>query len=406
MESNLLNAAFTKRENLFLILQYIKAKEYSREFQILIGKIKDYYERDVASQAVDRDIFTAQVVDALPNKKHAENFKTIIDDAYIIDGGQANVEKLILDSIKNETATALSVALINKDEDKVDKLLEEFLQLRHYDNLEDLNIKGTEVIQFDMFDDVMQRRLEGEGTLKLYPGALNERLGNKLGPGHHIVTFANVEMGKTALNVTIACGFARQGAKGLYFLNEDKNEDVYVRFISNLIGWTEEQIRENLWEAKRLAEAAGLGNIILVGVSPGNKRELEALIDRFRPAWVVIDQIRNLDMDEQNKVLQLEKASTFGRNMAKKYQCIVVSTTQAADSATGKRRLELGDVDFSNVGVAAQADVLIGLGGTEVDIQQDIRYVTTIKNKLTGRHETFPVRLNRFLSRYLSINEV
>lgn len=406
MESNLLNAAFTKRENLFLILQYIKAKEYSREFQILIGKIKDYYERDAASQSVDRLIFTAQVVDALPNKKHAENFKAIIDDAFIIDGGQANVEKLILDSIKNETATALSVALINKDHDKVDKLLEEFLQLRHYDNLEDLNIKGTEILDFAMFDDIMNKRLEGVGLLKLWPNALNERLGGKLGPGHHIVTFANVEMGKTALNVTIACGFARQGAKGLYFLNEDKNEDVWVRFISNLIGWTEEQIRENLWEAKRLAQEAGLENIILVGVAPGNKKEIEALIDRFRPAWVVIDQMRNLDMDEQNKVLQLEKASTFGRNMAKKYNCIVVSTTQAADSATGKRRLELGDVDFSNVGVAAQADVLIGLGGTEVDIQQGIRYITTIKNKLTGRHETFPVRLNPFLSRYLSINEV
>jgi hypothetical protein len=91
--------------------------------------------------------------------------------------------------------------------------------------------------------------------------------------------------------------------------------------------------------------------------------------------------------------------------MAKKYKCIGVSTTQAGDSATNKRKLEIGDVDWSNVGVQAQADLLIGMGANQEDMERDIRYLTLLKNKLTGMEETFPIKLDRFHSRYTSLGE-
>jgi len=104
-----------------------------------------------------------------------------------------------------------------------------------------------------------------------------------------------------------------------------------------------------------------------------------------------------------NRVIQLEQAATFARNMAKKYNIVVISVTQAGDSASGKASLEMGDVDFSNTGIPAQADVMLGIGMTSDMESSGQRVFSLPKNKITGRHESWPVRLVPSYSRYTSI---
>ena len=58
MELHLLNASLAGRENLYRILDYIAAKEYSREFQILMGKIREYYDRDPNADNVVREVLS------------------------------------------------------------------------------------------------------------------------------------------------------------------------------------------------------------------------------------------------------------------------------------------------------------------------------------------------------------
>lgn len=178
-----------------------------------------------------------------------------------------------------------------------------------------------------------------------------------------------------------------------------------MRILSNLTGMTTDQIRANPPEAKEKANRAGLNNIRLISLSPGNPKQVEAFVEKYEPMWIVMDQLRNLNVKEANKVLQLEYATSAMRNIGKKYDCITVSTTQAGDSAEGKRLLTMGDVDFSNTGVAAQADVLVGLGGDPGDVERGIRYVNISKNKITGIHQAFPIKLNPYLSRYTSVSE-
>lgn len=405
MELQLLNAALASRDSLYLILDYIAAKDYSREFQILLPKIKEYYDRDAAANSVNYDVIVAQLEQSLANKKHLKTFTSLIDEAKAVEVSVANIDKLILDAKKYEVRSKLAVALANNDEKLYTQFLGEFNELQHYDSLEDLTAKGVEILTFEDYDAIMDKQFADEGNLILYPRALNDRVKKKLRDGHHIVTFAQTNLGKTALNLTISTGFCRQGARGLYFLNEDRNEDVWERAISCFTGLTDAEIQADPVRAKALADQYGMRNFILIGVSPGNPKQIEALIDKYRPRWFVIDQIRNLDMNDQNKALQLDKASVFGRTMAKKYKCIGVSTTQAGDSATNKRKLEIGDVDWSNVGVQAQADLLIGMGANQEDMERDIRYLTLLKNKLTGMEETFPIKLDRFHSRYTSLGE-
>lgn len=393
-----------RRDSCSLILSYISLKEYSREFQIIIGVVSDYYKRDNEASSINRDLLLGLLAETVSNKKHLERFTQIVDQAYGTETSTVNVDELILKSKQNEVADKLSVALANRDE-KYRALLEEFNHISNLTSLEELDASGAEVLTHEDIGRILARAKAGEGRYRVYPLALNDRLEGRAGGGHHIVTFARPEMGKTALNLTIAGGFARQEADGIYFINEDKVEDLYIRLVSNLSGLTGRECENDPDRAEMLARKNGLEFVRIISLAPGTPREVEAFVDKYEPKWVVMDQLRNLNIKEANKVLQLEYATTAMRNVAKKYDALVVSTTQAGDSAEGKALLTMGDVDFSNTGVAAQADVLVGLGASPQDSERGIRMINLSKNKLTGRHEAFPVRLHSQLSRYTSVNE-
>lgn len=392
-----------RRDSCYLILSFIDVKSYTREFTILIGKIKEYYERDESANSVSRELFLALLAEAVPNAKHLERFTSIIDEAMQLETSTVNLDELILKSKINEIGDKIAVALANRED--ASDLIEEYSNLKKLSTLEDLMEKGTEILTSEDIDAVLNNELGEVGAFKLFPLALNERVGGRVRGGHHIVTFARPEMGKSALNITIACGFARQGAPGIYFINEDRVEDIYMRILSNLSGMTGDEIRRDGARAKALALQNGLECIRLVSLSPGNPKQVEAFVDKYEPVWQCMDQLRNLNVKEANKVLQLEYATSAMRNIGKKYNVITVSTTQAGDSAEGKRLLTMGDVDFSNTGVAAQADVLVGLGGDPGDVERGIRYLNISKNKVSGVHQGFPVKLNPHLSRYTSVSD-
>lgn len=392
-----------RRDSCALILSYITLKEYSREFQIIITAINNYYQRDNAAFTINRELLLGLLAETVSNKKHLERFTQIVDQAIAADVSVVNVDELILKSKQNEVADKLAVALSNRDD--TTKLLEEYNHLRNMTSLEELNASGAEILTHEDIGRILAGAANREGRYKIYPLALNERLDSRAGGGHHIVTFARPEMGKTALNLTIAGGFARQAAPGIYFINEDKVEDIHLRFITNLSGMTDRQAMADPVAAERRAMDNGHEYVRIISLAPGTLREVEAFVEKYQPKWIVMDQLRNLAMKEANKVLQLEYATTGMRNIAKKYDCLVVSTTQAGDSAEGKALLTMGDVDFSNTGVAAQADVLVGMGASPADAERGIRMLNLSKNKLTGRHEAFPVKLLPQLSRYVSMNE-
>lgn len=404
MEQHLLSAALADRASLYLILDYITAKQYSREFQILILKIKEYYDKDDTAEHVVLDVLIAALEETVLNKKHLENFANLLREAAEYDTSAANVQDMILKAKLNEIAMKLSVSLVNSAPDTAE-LMESYRELTHYTTLDELTQKGTTVLTVHDIEMVTERKIKREGMLKVFPASLNERLDGGLSPGHHMVVFARPEMGKSAFNVTLACGFARQKAEGIYFINEDRVDDIYMRLIYNLSGMSKQEFERDPARAKQLAIDNGLGYIRLIELSPGTLKQVEAFVDKFRPQWMIMDQLRNLDVKEANKVLQLEYATSGMRNLGKRYNVVTISTTQAGDSAENKKLLTMGDVDFSNTGVAAQADVLIGIGGDPLDVQEGRRILNISKNKVSGRHENFPVKLNRELSRYLSFKE-
>ena len=251
--------------------------------------------------------------------------------------------------------------------------------------------------------DLVRTSFSDENLIKVYPKSLNDRLDGGVLRGHHIVIFARPEMGKTMLLVNMIFGFLRQDLKVLYVGNEDPINDIVMRVVSRLTGRTKYDVIDDPEAADVTARERGYDNLVLAGLAPGTPREIENLIREYEPDVVMIDQLRNINVGEDHFVQQLEKAATAARNIGKRHNVLMVSVTQAGDSASGKAVLEMGDVDSSNTGIPAQADIMVGLGATGDDEAHNRRVISLPKNKRSGIHGYFSVGVDPTTSKFRSI---
>jgi hypothetical protein len=197
-------------------------------------------------------------------------------------------------------------------------------------------------------------------------------------------------------------GFLEQGATTLYIGNEDPVPDLVIRLLSNLTGLTEEQMFADKDRAMELAMDRGYERCTLVGLSPGTLYEVEALIRRYEPDIVIVDQMRNIRANTENNTQRLELVAQELRNMARRHRCVMIAMTQVGDSGRDKLVLNDGDIDGSNTGIPGACDVIVMIGSNEEFELRDLRRVTLAKNKRGGDHGNFTVHVNRELSRVIS----
>jgi archaellum biogenesis ATPase FlaH len=384
LETQLLATILNSRDSYFLIAHYIRLKQYSREFQIIFKFINDYYIRDPQAQFVERALFGELLSASIQNEKHVERFLKIIDSALAEPVSGENVKALILEAKKKE-------------------LGQELAKLLQYTSLDELNDTGIEVYTHEDLERVLEDDADPTGRLAVYPLSLNERLDGGMRGSDHMTIYARPELGKTGLILTMAGGFAKQGAKGIIFQNEERITRLITRQVCNLTGMSIHEVRADPRRARELAEENGFSNIKFVAMSPGTLRQIEDYVEREEPKWVILDQLRNIAIKSESRTNQLEAVCTGFREILKRNDTVGISVTQAGDSAEGKAVLEMGDIDYSNTGVQAACDVLLGVGATPEQKQSGIRVMTLTKNKLGSVHDDWPVRFNPLISKYASI---
>jgi len=399
MEHQLLHAAIKSRQAFELFSRHLDPKAKSREYQLVFAAIAEYYQRDPNIPAADPAVLGELLLSKMANVKHRERFASMLSDVLSSEVSVANLAELVLVGKRNEIADKLAIALANRD-DKAAALIEEYNALRTASSLDEALLADVTVLRHDTIEDVIRATLRHEGALRLFPGALDQRLDGRLSPGHHVTTFAVPEMGKTALNVTIASGFCHQGAKGIYFINEDREQDIYFRHVSCMSSMPYDAVAQDPATAIAKADARGIQNLTVMGLAPGSMAQIFDIVEKEEPKWIVIDQLINLNEKGDGLSQILGKAVRGARNLAKKAGIIVVSTCQAGDSAEGKAVLGRGDVYQSNTEVPAQCDVLLGIGATKEQENTGYRTFTLIKNKITGDHSSFTQRLVPQISRY------
>ena len=394
-EQHVLASCVQSREAFSLVADHVKRDDLSEQGWIIWDSVKGYYDGDTTAKRIDADILGDQVARGIAVEKHQDMFRKLCTTLGEFEVSPANVVSDLIATKREVVSNKLAAALLAKED--TDLLLLEFDKLRDATTLEDE--EKPEIRQGLSVEDLVNTGFTEENLIQIMPQSLNERLEGGVKPGHHIVLFARPEMGKTMMTIEMMSGFLSQGLKVLYIGNEDPIDDINMRVVNRLSGMSKYEVLNRPREADALVRAAGYENLIMYSAAPGTPREITRLLEEHRPHVLVLDQLRNLNMMDDNYVLALEKAAKQARQWAKRYSCVVVSVTQAGDSAQGKNVLDLGDVDFSNTGIPSQADVMIGLGANDNLKGRGELCISLPKNKVSGRHEYFTVLTQPSLSK-------
>lgn len=380
-------AAYRKLEPL------LSSDEFSGLGEIILGLIKDYYDRDGSADSTDRDVLVAIAAERYP--KHINDITNVLDRMQEVSA--KNVVAAFLEHKRNVAALKLGQKLVAGQAADVEAELEEFTK---YSTATEKTFgdEDTGVFIGQSVLDIVQH-FQHDKLVRIYPDALNARLGGGVPPGTHLLLFAPPEVGKTATAMTVACGCARDGRRVLYIGNEDPHQMMLARIVSRLSMMTRDECLANPQEADKRARKNGYENIVFASLAPGTLSDIRRLVKEHKPEVVVIDQLHNLYVRNMSKVEKLEYLAAEARAIGKEYNAVVVSLTQGADTAIGKRVLEMGDVYYSNVAIQASVDVMIGIGMTREDEASGQRTLSLCKNKITGNHEPVAVAIQPAISR-------
>lgn len=394
IEKKIVSAAIKSRSAFSRISSGSDIKDgYSPYTTLLLGLFAKWYERDSSAERVDVDIIEEQIRQELPDK-NANVYVNYLRECSALDVSAENVAHLVLEGRKRDVGGRLAEALLNGDDSRINDLREEYNALtvtaQEEEEEEYNNVSIASVIE-ELADDSMR--------IKLLPKALNDAVKGKTRRGHHILIYARPETGKTALTLTFAYGLAYQGLRVLIFGNEEPVQDTILRGQCCFTGMTEDEIKAAPEKAQKLLDERGWHNLHFIPVNPGTPAQFDRLLNKYKPDAFIVDQIRNIYVKADTRVNQLEAAATSMRNLGKKHNVLAVSVTQAGDSADEKIFLDMGDVDFSNTGIPAAVDLMVGMGVTKQYEQQSIRGISLPKNKIGGLHGQFLVKMNQFVSR-------
>jgi hypothetical protein len=363
--------------------------------------VANYYAHDQEAGNVDPEILGDSLARTVAADKHKQLFRTLVRDLHQAETSPANIVRDFLETKRDAVGQRLASCILSGE--RPNGVLTEYTDLLTREDLAFTEEEtGEERVGFSV-EELVAEGYNPDGLIRVSPTNLNDRLDGGVKPGHHLILFARPEMGKTMMTIEMMAGFARQGLTVLYCGNEDPLDDINMRVVNRLSGMTKQEVMQNPREADKKAREYGYENIILKALAPGTPREITALIEKYKPDVLVLDQLRNLNMGQDNYVLKLEEAATQARTWAKRYSCVVVSVTQAGDSASGKAVLDLGDVDYSNTGIPAQADVMIGMGQSPAQAAAGEIMISLPKNKVSGNHEYFACTVEPHLSKILPL---
>jgi len=229
-----------------------------------------------------------------------------------------------------------------------------------------------------------------------------------IGAGEFAVVFACPETGKSAFIISLCAapgGFCQQNAKVLYLGNEESTKRTKLRAIQSYTGLTRAEIEFDPVAA--VSRYSGIkDNLIMKDIQEWDVQKMEAYISKVKPDLVIIDQADKLAVAGNFNAghERLRELYRRLRETAKKYNCAVIGVSQASAEAENRSRLTMTMMEGSRVGKAAEADLIIGIGklnSGEEDGPDNSRFLTVMKNKLSGYHGTISCNIQPEVSRYV-----
>lgn len=393
MENRILSACLTSRGNYETVVQALGDDGFAASFSTVAKAtselLADFYATDPDAQSCSRDALVDRAAKKAYNPHHV---KAIEDFCRGLDGSVSvpNLVKDIRDHRRHRVGDAIAGLLANRTEGReLDQLIEKYQSLK---------VEVADEDQEDIFsgmglDVLFDDKYGGANTFSFSIPRLNELTRGGARAGHHILVYARPELGKSLFCIHQTAHWIKNGHRVLYIENEEPLVDTTVRLVCCICGRTREEVERNRGRAKEVLDLGGYAHFVGASLSPGTYGTIGKLVEKHKPQIVVLNQLRNIDVGDDNRVTALEKAAIGARNLAKSRGVLVLSVTQAGDSAEGKQFLELSDIDFSKTGIPGAIDLAIGIGASQEDKRFGFRTINLPKNKLGGEHGSFQVKV-------------
>ena len=398
-EKKIISAAIQSRDAFDAVDKHLADGDFTEQGMLVWRAVDEYYQRDGDAGHCDADILARLVARKVTSDKHREQFGGLVRELASWEISPQNIIHDYIQVKKEAAGDRLASALLGGK--ATGEQVEEYQKWCEAETLEDADDR-REVYAGMPLAEILES-YDTDNLIGVWPKSLNERLDGGLLRGHHMVVFARPEMGKAAFVINACAGFLAQGLTVLYVGNEEPLQDTGLRMISRLSGRTKYDVLQDPQRCYDKAVEEGYERFVMAKLTPGTPREISKLCEEFKPDVLVLDQLRNIWMKEDNYTQKLEKVATAARQIGKQHNCVVISVTQAGDSASGRAVLEMGDIDSSNTGIPAQADVMVGIGATSEDEAIGRRVLSLPKNKRSGKHDSFPVKADFALGRIIGI---
>ena len=395
-ERTLVAAMLVDREAYDALAGRLDPCDFGAQAALVVRAIGQFYQRDKNALRVDLEVLKSRVGRSFANHKHAESVLLwLMDLPEEVSAVNVAVEyrQLRRHRVGMDLAAKLAAGT---DEEGIDKLVDKYRMLGT-----DLEGSRQKLSLNELVETVGDAH-----RLRLVPKALTEAVGGGVLRGHCILVYARPEAGKSMFAINLSAGFLKQGLKVLYAGNEEPIADVQRRFLARMSGTPLSEIQgslEALHDAGEKAEDNGYTNLIAQELKSGKVAELEALVRKYTPDVLVLDQLKNLKLSASgNRAQELDEAAREVRRLGKQYNMVTVPVTQAGDSASGKLKLGHGDVEWSNTGIPGAADLMIGIGVNDEFERTNRRMINLPKNKISGNHAYFPLFVEPELCTYRS----
>lgn len=366
----------------------------SDQGKIIFEHIDHYYDKDGSAGFVDKEWLSQRV--ARKHERHAEMFEGLV--AQLEPVSVENIVEEFVEFRKQRIGEQLAGVLLANDPKKINELLDQYQQL---DECEDIDEDSA--VYEGMGAGALLEVFSPENVIPIYPAALNEKIGGGLPRGAHLFVFARPEAGKTLTAVNMAAGMCNAGRRVLYIGNEDPAKLILLRIMSRLTQMPRAEIIANPERANEIAFQRGYQNLRLVSLAPGTIADVRKHILEYKPDVCILDQLTNLNHKNLSKTEKFEEVAYRFRMLVKEMDIAGVSFGQAGESAENKLMLDMDDVYFSNTGIAAQCDVMVGIGFNNEYASQSRRFLSLPKNKIGGDHEGVPVTIEPSISRMVGI---
>lgn len=179
----------------------------------------------------------------------------------------------------------------------------------------------------------------------------------------------------------------------IWFNNEGPGKRIMKRIIQSALGLPMSKIVAlqndgTLWDQYEAAIGGDRFLIKVMDVHGFKSWQIEEILRQMPPAIVVFDMIDNIKFDGelinggQRTDQMLEAMYQWGRELAVRFDCPVIATSQISAEGDGLAFPTLSMLKDSKTGKQGAADAIITLGAKNEAAYENLRFIGLTKNKL------------------------